>query len=150
MLLGLVLHSAVSYTTVSLEQAWPYQDAQRGAIFDIAVFFIHLFRMPVFFVVAGFFAALLYYRDGGSRFAANRARRVLLPLALFWIPLFPLVRSGFTYANATATGGSGWDAVAATNLFAEPGFELSNPNFGTITNTLNDGRTFRLRLELGW
>ncbi len=37
-----------------------------------------------------------------------------------------------------------------TPQFAEPGFELSNPNFGAITNTLNDGRTFRFRLEMGW
>ncbi|MCZ2154978.1 MAG: hypothetical protein LC114_13935 [Bryobacterales bacterium] len=37
-----------------------------------------------------------------------------------------------------------------TPQFAEPGFELSNPNFGAITNTLNDGRTFRFRLEVGW
>lgn len=37
-----------------------------------------------------------------------------------------------------------------TPQFAEPGFELSNPNFGAITNTLNDGRTFRMRLEVGW
>lgn len=37
-----------------------------------------------------------------------------------------------------------------TPQFAEPGFELSNPNFGVITNTLNDGRTFRMRAEIGW
>jgi hypothetical protein len=37
-----------------------------------------------------------------------------------------------------------------TPQFAEPGFELANPNFGAITNTLNDGRTFRFGLQLGW
>jgi hypothetical protein len=37
-----------------------------------------------------------------------------------------------------------------TPQFAEPGFELTNPNFGAITNTLNDGRTFRFQLRLGW
>lgn len=37
-----------------------------------------------------------------------------------------------------------------TPQFAEPGFELTNPNFGVITNTLNDGRTFRLGVQLGW
>jgi hypothetical protein len=37
-----------------------------------------------------------------------------------------------------------------TPQFAEPGFELSNPNFGLITNTLNDGRTFRFGLQVGW
>jgi hypothetical protein len=37
-----------------------------------------------------------------------------------------------------------------TPQFAEPGFEAANPNFGQITNTLNDGRTFRFQLQFGW
>jgi hypothetical protein len=37
-----------------------------------------------------------------------------------------------------------------TPQFAEPGRELTSPNFGQITNTLNDGRTFRFRLQLGF
>ena len=37
-----------------------------------------------------------------------------------------------------------------TPQFAEPGFELANPNFGAITNTLNEGRTFKFTLLLGW
>ncbi len=37
-----------------------------------------------------------------------------------------------------------------TPQFAEPGFELANPNFGAITNTLNEGRTFRFTLQVGW
>ena len=37
-----------------------------------------------------------------------------------------------------------------TPQFAEPGFELGNQNFGQITNTLNDGRTFRFGLQIGW
>ncbi len=35
-----------------------------------------------------------------------------------------------------------------TPQFAEPGRELSAPNFGEITNTLNDGRTFRFQLRV--
>ncbi len=34
--------------------------------------------------------------------------------------------------------------------FAEPGRQLTSPNFGQITNTLNDGRAFRFSLELGF
>lgn len=37
-----------------------------------------------------------------------------------------------------------------TPQFAEPGYEAANPNFGQITNTLNDGRTFRFQLQFGW
>ena len=35
-----------------------------------------------------------------------------------------------------------------TPQFAEPGRSAADPNFGRITNTLNDGRTFRFRLQL--
>lgn len=35
-----------------------------------------------------------------------------------------------------------------TPQFAEPGFSLSATNFGQISNTLNDGRTFRFALRL--
>ena len=34
--------------------------------------------------------------------------------------------------------------------FADPGLELANGNFGQITNTLNEGRTFRAGLQFGW
>lgn len=37
-----------------------------------------------------------------------------------------------------------------TPQFAEPGMELANGNFGQITNTLNDGRTFRFGLQFNW
>jgi hypothetical protein len=35
-----------------------------------------------------------------------------------------------------------------TPQFAEPNFSLASPSFGAITNTLNDGRTFRFLLRL--
>ena len=34
--------------------------------------------------------------------------------------------------------------------FAEPGSVLGTPEFGFITNTLNDGRTVRFEVSLGW
>ena len=40
--------------------------------------------------------------------------------------------------------------LSNTPQFAGPGFSLANPNFGEITNTLNDGRTFRFGLTYGF
>jgi hypothetical protein len=42
------------------------------------------------------------------------------------------------------------EAINAFNTpqFAAPGFNVSSPNFGQITNTRNDGRTFRFLLNL--
>lgn len=37
-----------------------------------------------------------------------------------------------------------------TPQFADPGLDLSNANFAQITNTLNDGRTYRFQLQFGW
>jgi hypothetical protein len=37
-----------------------------------------------------------------------------------------------------------------TPQFAEPGTELSSPNFAQITNTLNEGRTFRMTLQFAF
>jgi hypothetical protein len=34
--------------------------------------------------------------------------------------------------------------------FAEPDKDHSSKNFGTITNTLNDGRAFRFTLRFGF
>jgi len=103
MLLGLVLHSAASYTTTKLS-AWPYQDAKTSGLFDWIVFIIHLFRMPTFFVMAGFFAAFLYHREGPRGFLAHRTRRLLLPLAAAWVIVFPLAKSGVVYV--VSGGGS--------------------------------------------
>ena len=40
--------------------------------------------------------------------------------------------------------------LSNTPQFAEPGTSLTSPNFGQITNTLNDGRTFRFLLRIGF
>ncbi len=37
-----------------------------------------------------------------------------------------------------------------TPQFAEPGRNLTSPNFGQINNTLNDGRTYRLQIKFLW
>src|SRR6185436_12781974 len=112
MLLGLVLHAGASYVTLPLGAAWPYQDRHTSLVFDVLVFTIHLFRMPAFFVMAGFFAALLHQREGARGFLVRRARRVLLPLAVAWPFLSPLVLVGFAFAMGRA-GGSAGSGVAA-------------------------------------
>ena len=118
MLLGIVLHSAASFTVAPLGASWPYQDPQTNGVFDLTVFFIHLFRMPVFFVAAGFFAAMLMQRDGPRAFAANRTKRVLLPLVLFWPLVFTAVAAGFTYANTRAAGAVDMTAITSGAFLA--------------------------------
>jgi surface polysaccharide O-acyltransferase-like enzyme len=121
MLLGLVLHSAVSYTARPLGAAWPYHDQQTSAWFDLMVFFIHLFRMPVFFVVAGFFGALLFYRDGAGGMARNRLKRVLAPLVLAWMVLYPLTAAGFVFAlgQGGTVDAPGWEIMTSSTFLRQ-------------------------------
>lgn len=90
MLLGIYLHVVVGY---SGNGHWPYIDPHpaRFVALDISLGIIHAFRMPAFFVMAGFFGALLWNRRGAASFTKNRAKRILLPFALFWTLLFPVM-----------------------------------------------------------
>ncbi len=108
--LGIVLHSAVNYmqTPVSV---WPIKDSATNATFDLLFYFIHLFRMPVFFVSAGFFAALLYGKRGTTGMLKNRAQRVLLPLLLAFILIIPVFKMSFAF-TMNGGGEKGWAAAA--------------------------------------
>ena len=84
MLLGIALHAAVPYFSrlYEFEFIWPADDDQSvllALVFD----FIHSWRMPVFFLLAGFFAHLVLDRRSTSMFVLDRLKRVALPLALF-------------------------------------------------------------------
>jgi glucans biosynthesis protein C len=88
MLLGIYLHVVVGY---SGDGHWPYIDAHPTPALNWSLGLIHAFRMPAFFAMAGFFGALLWTRRGPASFFANRGKRIVLPFALFWTLLFPVV-----------------------------------------------------------
>src|SRR5262245_53441853 len=74
MLLGLVIHSAMGYIVFPTDRVWPFKDPRPSAFYDLLVMFIHSFRMPIFFVIAGFFAALLYTTRGARALFHNRVQ----------------------------------------------------------------------------
>lgn len=86
MWLGIVLHVSIIYTTTP--NIFPFHDRSTSVSADLLLLFIHAFRMPVFFILAGFFAALLSARDGPGAMLRHRLRRIGLPFALFWPLLF--------------------------------------------------------------
>ena len=86
MWLGIVLHVAVIH--MARPSPLPWHDDQSSPLADLLVVVIHAFRMPVFFILAGFFVAALVQRHGLGGMARNRLRRLGLPFAVFWPPLF--------------------------------------------------------------
>ncbi|MFT3948648.1 MAG: acyltransferase family protein [Agriterribacter sp.] len=88
MLLGVVLHSAIAYK-FKPHRNWAHDDQFNSWVFDYLYFMIHSFRMALFFLVAGFFARLLYYKIGEKQFIIHRWKRVGIPFILAMIFILP-------------------------------------------------------------
>jgi glucans biosynthesis protein C len=104
MLLGIVIHASITYGRIDYGTAWPIKDPTNSFAFDIIVSFIHSFRMPVFFVAAGFFGALLFYRKGSKKMLLNRFSRILLPFLAGVLIIYPLVLFAVIYSKGALAG----------------------------------------------
>ncbi len=123
MLLGLVLHTSTSYGEIDKLDEWGFLDPlNRHLIFDVFLGLIHLFRMPIFFVVSGFFGALLFYERSPRRMFNNRFQRIVLPFLAAMIVLTPLIHLTFNFAIARMHGVENafvktWDALHFSSFF---------------------------------
>ncbi len=85
MLLGIVLHAA----TMHLLEVGAMGGEPSVTIITI-LGLIHQFRMPLFFMLAGLFGALLVQKYGVREALANRGKRILVPFLLCLVTLVPL------------------------------------------------------------
>ncbi|MFT4677164.1 MAG: fucose 4-O-acetylase-like acetyltransferase [Candidatus Azotimanducaceae bacterium] len=82
-------------------------DDSRSYLFDIIMHFIHSFRMPLFFVLAGFFTSLLIGKRSFKGTYINRAQRILVPSLLAVVTILPLTRPACPPTSlASVTSGS--------------------------------------------
>ncbi|NCO62936.1 MAG: acyltransferase family protein [Flavobacteriales bacterium] len=118
MMLGIVLHSSNTYVVADYGASWPLKDPISTSLYlDWISSFIHAFRMPIFFIVAGFFASLLFHERSSMKMIKNRTNRILLPFIVFVVLLWPLVMIGFTYSNIVfAKGNNPW--ITALEMFS--------------------------------
>lgn len=101
MLAGVVFHAALAYSPF-IHDYWPTADAGGSAAVDAVAWYGHMFRMPLFFVIAGFFAALLVRKRGIGGMLRNRVARVLLPFLIF-LPLVVGALNWLTTEAASST-----------------------------------------------
>jgi len=81
MILGVFLHAAVAYLQQPVPGlVWLVNDPSPGWGFDLLFWYLHGFRIPLFFMVAGFFAALLCDLRGPRAYIQHRIRRIGVPL----------------------------------------------------------------------
>lgn len=83
MMLGIWLHTAVAAL------ALPGVSAEGPLAWFAAG--VHGFRMPLFFVLSGFFTALLWQRRGPRGLLRDRSRRVALPLLVGLVTIIPML-----------------------------------------------------------
>lgn len=101
MLSGVLFHAALAYSPLA-HPFFPTADRAQSDLVDLAIWFVHLFRMPLFFIVAGFFACLLVHKRGLGGMFLNRLKRIALPLLIFW----PLVYLALRYSTLQAVAGA--------------------------------------------
>jgi peptidoglycan/LPS O-acetylase OafA/YrhL len=123
MLLGVVVHASLSYSHMPANPIWPFKDARSSPICDAIMTASGLCRMPIFFLVAGFFAALIHQKRGSRGLLADRIRRVGVPFVVGWAVTFPLARLGFLMAGvgATDSASSLTGRWSLASLFESPG-----------------------------
>ena len=118
MLLGIALHGAIPSFPMP---TWPTQDIHQPEVsvpvqlvetlgqarlespssvnlYEMVMPAIDGFRLPVFFLVSGFFTAMLWRNRGLKQLTKHRAKWILLPLVIFlpiiWILTIPVDNYG--------------------------------------------------------
>ena len=95
MLLGIVLHASIFLIPGN---SWPVQDPWADIvppnrnIYGVVMFGIHGFRMPLFFLLSGFFTAMLWNQRGLRKLFDHRMKRIGLPLVLSTVTVIPLTQ----------------------------------------------------------
>lgn len=98
MLLGVFIHAAISYMPSNLASLyWGIREERTSAIVDAVFWWIHTCRLPLFFVIAGFFAVMVRDGKGPAGFLAHRCKRLLVPYLAGLATILPLA---YVYAWA--------------------------------------------------
>lgn len=105
LLLGVLLHASISFLP-GAKFFWMVSDNQKTAMLGPVFFVIHIFRMPLFFMLAGYFAHLVLQKKGWAGFIKDRLKRITLPLLLGWPVIFAAIVAAIVLASWVRNGGS--------------------------------------------
>ena len=139
MLLGIGLHGFMSFVPLPLP-VWPAQDVNQHNGYLFALNAIHGFRLQLFFLVSGFFTAMMFRQRGLRGLIKHRAKRILLPLLIFTIILSPTIIGIGIYAinanrgsNATLWAAAKLGDVEAINRHLAKGADVSQLDAAGLT-----------------
>lgn len=87
MFLGIGLHTSLSFISVP----WPVQDITQPKIFIFLMLLIHGFRMPLFFILSGFFTMMILRKKNIKSLLWQRTLRILIPCLIGCVTIVPLI-----------------------------------------------------------
>lgn len=123
MLLGIGLHAALSFKPAA--GVWMIHDSSTNEAFAVFESLVHGFRMPLFFLISGFFTAMLWRKRGLASLIKHRFKRIFVPLLIGMFTIIPAIFiatfacfatgivKGGPNGNPDSVGGRVW--AAATN-----------------------------------
>ncbi|MEO2025089.1 MAG: acyltransferase family protein [Fuerstiella sp.] len=113
MLLGIVLHAALSFAPIP----WTVKDSQQSDFYYGLFAFLHGFRMPLFFMLSGFFTAMLWRKRGLGGLIKQRLKRIALPLFIGCLTIVPAMWAVSYFVSRPSSAESQhpavWEAIVA-------------------------------------
>jgi len=124
MMLGVLLHAALFLLPDPRPDndvpSWPafhpyaYDTPPLANPYSYLLLLIHGFRMPLFFMLSGFFTAMLWRKRGPRALAAHRLKRIAVPLGMAMFTVVPTVALYFPGADF---GVVAWTTAWSRNLY---------------------------------
>ncbi len=102
LMLGVLFHACLPFLVGP--QLWIVDEAGSTEL-SVTFFVLHIFRMTVFFLLAGFFARMLLQRLGLGGFALNRVKRIAGPFFMYWPLVFAAFVAVLIWVGVRANGG---------------------------------------------
>ena len=104
LLFGVIVHASMSWLP-GAQYFWLTHDASPSSIAGLVFYVPHMFRMLLFFLLAGFFARMACERLGAKGFIRDRARRIGMPLLVGWGPMLAAILAVGAWAAWLANNG---------------------------------------------
>ena len=101
-MMGIVFHGALSFMPSFI--GWAVMDVSTSSAIPALVVISHSFRMPLFFMLAGFFTTLALRHCSLWNLAKSRLIRLGIPFILGWLLLRPLLVAGWIAGSQDMQG----------------------------------------------
>ena len=144
MLLGIALHGAMSFIP-GMGAFWGVQDTQNHQAFGVLLAAVHGFRMPLFFLVSGFFTAMLWRKRGLESLIRHRFKRIFLPMVIALFTIIPATWIVSAYVKAEA----GKDRSSRVVSKESSAIATAKKTDIVTAATIGDVESVKLRIEEG-